>query len=1039
MAWRSLVLLLSALVIGGSLASPAQARRVRMDPDVPGGLQDFQGVQPFLTGVPIPEGELPVGAPVGLVDARGEPVLAQFEIAATWRSDRKHVRWLLVDGMASIRNGKAEPLYLVYGPEAEGLKGGLPGGIEAVRTDDGIVVGGRNPALPLGAGGQGIGRLILVDGTGNALSSDDAEPVLEKNGPVRAVVKWTGTFRRADGMPVASYLIRARFHPGTRMIRMFVTLTWLTDDKTEIQSLTFEPAGSGGSGGVVAGLDGAGVDGGAGDFVFRQTGPSQVLGLRAGKRLDGWVARGGDEAFFLGLRWPWQQFPTAVRRAGGRIGVCLIGPEKSMSLAPRETAVPGVLHNVASWNLRIFKGGLPGGDVIYNGPDALPHLTPRGIAKTWELVVWPGDPEVPPSVKNLLTQHPVLAHADPEFATLAAVPSPMNPVDHKRFGAVERALKAAFSWFTRELESEGDFGTWNYGDLQWDWTLSGTPIYRYWMNLGKGWSVLPWVLWVRSGDRLYFENGEANSRHAMDVDTCHVPDWERSPGDFRLRGGQYHYSALHWGYGPEVFTYYVDSEYLPYAWYCTGLERAKDCLDEHAEAMKRYDAAPILKFFSEDLPGRAGRHLYVMVKNYCVLYEATWDEELGRKAQQVLDLTLQAQMPSGNFPHVKTNHYLDEPLNIAARVFGWEKVGSAIQRWCEHLGNAVAFGKTGATVGPMSTWSYVNLSQHGGGPEWLEIAERVTNTQAASVLESATEWNGINAIPGHEAGPALRDWPIVMRAMIEAGKAPDPQRLLPMQAFGSLLPPRKADADAGWISRHLAYVLAGNPGPVEVKFSVADGHRDILLRVIAPDGKVLLEQPMSGAGGTQAYDSVLLSAPFVAEHPGAYAVEILCKGSPSAANTISMQSSTGKLVHVLPEGNRNVFAGTYAGQFFFQPEPGASEVRISNINSRGPSGRIAVLDAAGRLLGQNAVTGSVPFTPPPNAAAYTAILPEGPECVVKAESFAGSPLLSAVMALDHKWNYWVHLKGMKPYISRTRDEWFDPAAYPSWPREKLSF
>jgi len=51
-------------------------------------------------------------------------------------------------------------------------------------------------------------------------------------------------------------------------------------------------------------------------------------------------------------------------------------------------AVPPVLLNVKSWNLRIFKGGMFGSDVIYNGPPALPNLTPRGVAKTWEVLLW---------------------------------------------------------------------------------------------------------------------------------------------------------------------------------------------------------------------------------------------------------------------------------------------------------------------------------------------------------------------------------------------------------------------------------------------------------------------------------------------------------------------------------------------------------------------------------------------------------------------------------------------------------------------------
>ncbi len=1017
-----------------------QARRIRIEPGVPSGLEEFSGRQPFLTGIPIPEGELAVGAPVALVDEKGAGVPSQFEVAATWRSDRKHVRWLLVDGLFHLAAGQAAPVYLVYGKDAEAIFGEPAQGIRVETVEGGARIVRPSGAVVLGQGGSGLGELVLVDGSGRRYSSRESVegPVVEKSGPVRAVVKWTGQFRRADGAPMASYLIRCRYHPDTRMTRVFVTLTWLTDDQTEIASLRFVPDQTGMAEDAVAGLDGVEVPFGPGDAVFRQVGSEEVRGVRGGKRLDGWASTAGHGGLFVGLRWPWQQHPAAFERMDGRLAVALIGPEKPMSLAAKEVAVPGVLHNIASWNLRIFKGGLPGGDVIYNGPDALPHLTPRGISKTWELVVWPEDDGMDSRTKNLLTQRPVLAHADPEFATLAAVPSPMSPYDPKRFPRIEKALKEAFRWFTRELDDEGDFGTWNYGDLQWTWTESGTPIYRYWMNLGKGWSILPWVLWLRSGDREYFENGEANSRHCMDVDTCHVPDWERDPRDFRLRGGQYHYSAVHWGYGPEVFSYYVDSEYLPYAWYCTGLERAKDCLDEHAEAMKRYDVEPILAFFAEDLPGRAGRHLYVMVKNYCALYEATWDEELGRRARRVLDLTLRSQMPNGNFPHVKTNHYLDEPLNIAARVFGWEAVGGAIRNWCGHLGSPLEFGRTGATSGPMSTWSCVSLWRHDKEASWLDLAQRMTNTQAAAVLSSQNEWNGINRIPGHEAGPALRDWPIVMRALLDAGIPPDPSRHLPMQAFGSMLGVSKEREAEGWGSRHLAYTLVDKPGPVTVRFSIADGPKNILVRVVAPDGKTLVREEVDATGGREAYDSRLLQYEFLATKQGAYAIELTTKAKAGPSNSVSMRASTDKLVHVLPEGSRNFFASAYGGQFWFKPEDGAAQVEISNTNGRDVSGRIAIWNAGGDLLGENAVDGSQPWKTADGASSFTASCPAGRACVVKADEFHGGEPCAATVAVDHKWNRWWNLKGMKPYVSRTKEEWFDPSAYPYWPMEKLN-
>lgn len=48
------------------------------------------------------------------------------------------------------------------------------------------------------------------------------------------------------------------------------------------------------------------------------------------------------------------------------------------------------------------------------------------------------------------------------------------------------------------------------------------------MNHGKGWGVVPWMLGMRSGERKYIENAEANSRHAMDVATGHVDDFEQA-------------------------------------------------------------------------------------------------------------------------------------------------------------------------------------------------------------------------------------------------------------------------------------------------------------------------------------------------------------------------------------------------------------------------------------------------------------------------------------------------------------------------------
>jgi len=76
----------------------------------------------------------------------------------------------------------------------------------------------------------------------------------------------------------------------------------------------------------------------------------------------------------------------------------------------------------------------------------------------------------------------------------------------------------------------------------------------------------------------------------------------------------------------------VDSEYLPYAWYMTGDERARDVMREHAEAMARYvNRQAVLEHFRKDLAANVSRHTYVMVKT-----SASCTRRPGTSASQIL-------------------------------------------------------------------------------------------------------------------------------------------------------------------------------------------------------------------------------------------------------------------------------------------------------------------------------------------------------------------------------------------------------------------
>lgn len=1021
------------------------AGRVELHFNIPAGLESYSGRQPVTFGVPFPADTLRKSDNLRIVDAGGNEQPGQFEITATWTADGSFVRWLLIDTMASVQAGVAQPLWLEFGPDVPAPT--MPA-MTVRRTSDAVEIDTGARAFTVRADGTGLGRFTLRDGEGRAYDDSRADEnstfEVERHGPVRTVVKRTGRYTDDHGRSIAEFVTRVRYYAGSPFVRVYHTMIWLTDDKTRIGELSFAPEVSGriaGSGATV-GLDGEAVQSSSKPgtstspgqvFDLRQSDWNKVVGSSEGRQLDGWLrtsARAGS--FTAAVRWPWQQFPMGLGTSpDGAPLIRLIGPVEPMSLMPLDVAVEGVKLNVPAWNLRIFKGGAPGGDMLHNGPAALPHLTPRGVAKTWELLLWYDDngSAPAPEIVNALAQQPVLGYADPRFAVRAELPSPASPVDDAAFPEVEAALCRAFDFYTRELAEEGDFGVWNYGDLQWTWMGRGVPIYRYWMNLGKGWSIVPWSLWLRSGDRRYWDNGEANSRHAMDVDMCHVPGWGLDPSDYRRRGGQYHYSALHWGYGPEVFTYYVDSEFLPYCWYMSGYERARDVMHEHAEAMARWEnRADWMNHFRGDLRVRAGRHLYVMLKNICVLYEATWDPRLKAMADEVLELMLAAQFDSGNFPHVKTNHYLDQPLNIAVRVYGFDRVGPALRRWHAVLGDPLRPSAGGGMGGPMSLWSAVTLWRQDGDAHLLDAAARLMRTQAATVDDSDTIWRGMNSIPGHEAGPALRDWPIVMAALKAADPPVKSAGFMPMAGFNSRLdPPREMAAD-GWALRHVAMTLNEGESPFAITIRWLDRPTYVRIRVLAPDNSVAAVHEGELPTHTLSEDAfrTVLKVPTPVQR-GAYAIIVDGKGTRGFGASIGISSDTGKLVHYMPDGWRNFNAPQHAGEFWAMPLPG-KEASIDWAQGDGPRGRHVLLDASGRVLAATRVSGSVAYRHPANPPTYAFALPQADQLRFRADDDTG--LCRVILTNEGKWNRWFGLSGFSPFIASTADQWFDALLHP---------
>ena len=989
----AMVLMTSLAAVAGAVHA---AERVPIRFNVPDGLGAYSGEQPVTFGVPFAKGTLRKRDGVRVVDTQGRPVPAQIEVTATWGPKSDEVRWLLVDTAARIEKGQAQPRFLEFGPD-------VPRNVVPEMQLAGLDTFIRDYA-----------RVTLTDGAGNAYKPLRLKAVVERAGPTRSVVKITGDFEKADGSPLAKLIVRVRFF--ARMSRVFVTLIWLTDDRTEIGELAYEVAKGRGLATHI-GIDGKSVTVGPKVKRVLQTDWDRVGGDLAGKQLDGWLSG----SVFCGLRWPWQQFPVGFDVSDDRLAVLLIGPEKPMSLRWNDIAVDAVKpRQMNRKDPRVVDG------VVHNWWDVWTPgrsdrlISPRGISKTWELLVWFGDDGVKPQVKNILCQHPVLATADPAFATEANLPSPMTPRDAKRFPLIEGALDRAFDWYTMERNRDGDYGTWNYGDLQWIWTGYGYTVYRYWMNNGKGWPIMPWILWMRSGARKYHENGEANARHLMDVDTCHVPEWERA-ADGKIRGGIYEYSAMHWSKGPPVDYFTADTEYLPYYYYLTGYERAWDVLQERVEALKRYDRKQRAEAYRKDRLSRT-RTLYVMIKELAVLYEATWDPELKAYLDEYIKLVLDGQGEEGWFPGIKSNHYLDQGLNLAMRVYGPDRILPALEKWHRFLGDWDRPGTTGEMTAPLSLWTAVTVSKHRNDPRLLSIAAACARARVWNIDDGASSWRGMALVPAHEAGPFLRDWVTVMAALSER-KEGDKSGVLAPAHINARLPIAGADAKT-WRGRHVVLVLDEKGDAFKTHFGFLCMNFGVLtetpqlVRVIAPDGSVVSEKtyPIKVSYNRQlGRHNITVDVPADGKK-GVYLFEMFTR--PLALPTLA-RSSTGKVVHFVPPGRRSFTTAQGGwcggGVVWFQPK-GGEEVFVSYPNNLAGS-RTVILDSAGKLVASSRITGT-----------HEKGRPVGEPCRFRPEK--GDTGLYAFNASSMDWHRAQEIGGMRPYMAHFKEEWFDPTQYP---------
>ena len=325
-----------------------------------------------------------------------------------------------------------------------------------------------------------------------------------------------------------------------------------------------------------------------------------------GARANGWMDLSApDWGVTIGTRWFWERWPNAIHydSSTGKAELMLYPPESKVS----------DLRRYARHEWGVGETGAPGGDLEDYAAFAAKGI---GNSKEIRLIFHSGSPVDPAKTSaeyRVFNDWP-LAKADPAYYSMTRALGYWAPRVKGQYDDFEKAFEAALGKKINGQKNFRWYGMWDYGDYQQRFGDDPDTTHNH-LRWENDWGRWGWgqgdgqgrldrdlfLQYLRTGVRLYFNQGEAMSRHRTDVDivqTREYPwDWsvmrkfppERTKGPWwDLRGCSHRHNAQHWGCA------YVGArggnpvgQKLYY--YLTGNGRAGDMLETAADMGLTYN------------------------------------------------------------------------------------------------------------------------------------------------------------------------------------------------------------------------------------------------------------------------------------------------------------------------------------------------------------------------------------------------------------------------------------------------------------------
>lgn len=674
---------------------------------------------PVAVGLVFPKGEV-TSLPGGhLVDDRGRRVPFEAEITGWWEPARQNVKWLLLHFKASTDRHyffePGKPATLAKGGVIARRQGGeivVDTGPLQVRMDP--AKGGLFKAISLKRtpiASSGASDLILVVDDGSQLEPvtlQDWKMILDEATPSRASVKASGLWKKANGQPVARVEVRCEFFKEEAFIRLYHTLTWMVKEvKPGIRELTLAiVALPGNSQSVQVGLDlytakavEANLENNSAVEALQDKGDHFTIKagdrvLKEGRTLGSWMSlRATDgRSLAVSLRNGWQRYPATFRAEKGRLQVQFCPPAQRLSFE-QEAIMGSGIFNHPSWKaIRQFHKGPTDVTSFYDNYSTHEGYlyTAEGAAFTHEVLLSFHDGKTGRTAAELnsITQHPLVVRQDPVQAMrVPFMGFAILPNDPAKNPEVERAVNQVGRMAMGRWVGANNFGLLRFGMVRWGRHEAiedpKANFYRWMDNAQYGQQLIPWLLYLRGGDRQFFEDAEIVSRYAMDMSINHF-NTRGSPTGYIAGCG----SALPFlPFGFAAWNMKLQKiHFLAYYYHLTGYRRARDVMEEVIAGTKEFTLGYEQTLRTQE-PGKeyytlsnGGREMYNMNVFWANAWEEKGDPEIWRLAENGRKSTILGQYQPRLNSFKEPQVYVYDGLVLQQRVSGDAKTREVMLR-----------------------------------------------------------------------------------------------------------------------------------------------------------------------------------------------------------------------------------------------------------------------------------------------------------------------------------------------------------------------